>query len=92
MVDERAARLAEDVAAAVDAWLTDPQDAEVYRRMVAARAAWRAYARPTLDGLETAGRRTARGGPHLVADGLPADPKDAVDKLTGRSATVTPAD
>lgn len=90
MVDERAARLAEDVAAAVDAWLTDPQDAEVYRRMVAARAAWRAYARPTLEGLEHAGRRTTGRGPSLVADGLPTDPHEAVEQLTGRPGAGDP--
>lgn len=35
------ARLAQHVAEAADAWLRDPLDAGVYRRLVAATVAWR---------------------------------------------------
>ena len=40
-VDERLAAINERVAAAVDAWLADPRDGNVYQRMVAAvEATW----------------------------------------------------
>lgn len=83
-IDERAAKLADDVAAAADAWLTDPADAEVYRRLVAAVVAWRRYTRPMLDGLERAGRRSIGHGPAPVSEDLPGSPEEALDHLTGR--------
>lgn len=43
------------IAEAADAWLRDPQDSEIYRRLVEATLAWRARTRPTIDGLEHAG-------------------------------------
>jgi hypothetical protein len=47
--------LARRIAEAADAWLRDPQDSEIYRRLVEATLAWRARTRPTIDGLEHAG-------------------------------------
>ena len=48
-MDERLAVLSERVAAAADAWLTDPQDLGVYGRLVHAIRERRAYLNPTLD-------------------------------------------
>ena len=50
-VDERLAAINERVAAAVDAWLADPRDGNVYSRMVAAVEARRAYLQPPLPDL-----------------------------------------
>jgi hypothetical protein len=47
-VDERLAAINERVAAAVDAWLTDPRDGNVYQRLIAAVEARRAYLNPPL--------------------------------------------
>jgi len=47
--------LTQRIAEAADAWLRDPQDSEIYRRLVEATLAWRARTRPTIDGLEHAG-------------------------------------
>lgn len=51
-MDEAVALLADRVAAAADAWLRDPLDAQVYGRLVVATLAWRRVARPTLEGLD----------------------------------------
>lgn len=48
-MDERLAALDRRVAAAADAWLTDPRDTGVYGRLVAAIEARRAYLNPPLD-------------------------------------------
>jgi hypothetical protein len=82
-VDRHAAWLDHRVAEAADAWLTDPQDAAVYARLVTAVRERRAYQRPRLDqppaGQEqllepAAGIRLGDllGGedPHLVLDRL----------------------
>jgi hypothetical protein len=53
----RGVRLARVVAESADARLTDPRDAEVYRRFVEAVLRWRAFTYPVLPGTETAGRR-----------------------------------
>jgi hypothetical protein len=53
----RGVRLARAVAESADARLTDPRDAEVYRRFVEAVLRWRAFTYPVLPGTETAGRR-----------------------------------
>jgi hypothetical protein len=45
-VTDVGARLAQHVAEAADAWLRDPLDAGVYRRLVAATLAWRSRAVP----------------------------------------------
>jgi len=45
-VEAHDAVLAERVAAAADAWLRDPQDAQVYGRLVTATLAWRRGAPP----------------------------------------------
>jgi len=48
---------ARHVAEAADAWLRDPQDTQVYARLVHATLAWREYSMPTLEGLERVGAR-----------------------------------
>lgn len=70
---DRIDALARHVADTVDAWLRDPRDVEVYRRLVEAAEQWRAHRYPQLPGTERYGRR---GGPAAVdeptAPGLPA--------------------
>jgi hypothetical protein len=51
-VDAKDALLARRVAAAADAWLRDPQDTQVYARLVAATLAWRRVTGPTVDETE----------------------------------------
>jgi hypothetical protein len=63
----RGVRLARAVAESADARLTDPRDAEVYRRFVEAVLRWRAFTYPVLPGTETAGRRRPKT---TVASGL----------------------
>jgi hypothetical protein len=48
-MDPHAAWLDRRVAEAADAWLSDPRDAGVYARLVAAIAERRAYLQPRLD-------------------------------------------
>lgn len=48
-MDEHLAQLNRHVAAAADAWLTDPRDAGVYGRLVAAIEVRRRYLNPELD-------------------------------------------
>ena len=47
-MDERLAAINERLATAVDAWLADPRDGNVYQRMVSAVEARRAYLNPPL--------------------------------------------
>jgi len=54
-VDAEDALLAQRVAAAADAWLRDPQDTQVYARLVAATLAWRRGASPVLEATDLLG-------------------------------------
>ncbi|GEA84835.1 hypothetical protein GCM10009774_33230 [Cellulomonas gelida] len=84
-IDDEVGRLAERVAAAADAWLRDPQDAGVYRRLVDAVLAWRTVTRAQLDlvdpspGATTVAERHA--DPQMVRGAL----ADVVDELRRRS-------
>jgi hypothetical protein len=69
-VDETPGSLDARVAAAADAWLADPQDVEVYRRLVTAVRERRAH----LDGA-VAGRST----PSPALPAAASDPEDEVD-------------
>lgn len=54
-------RLARHVAEAADAWLRDPLDAGVYRRLVDATLAWRAGGGRVVPGVADPGGRAAAG-------------------------------
>ena len=67
-------RLARHVAEAADAWLRDPLDAGVYRRLVDATLAWRAGGGRVVQGLPEPG--AVPGAP--PGDGPTAPPRPAV--------------
>jgi len=79
-MDERLARLDGLVAAAADAWLTDPLDAGVYSRLVRAVRERRAH----LDLVP--GDGTAEGEPIALPDGAAPAPEvlDLLDVLADR--------
>lgn len=82
-----AARLAERVAEAADAWLRDPQDVGVYRRLVDAVNAWRSTTRPQLDLIEPGPGATTEHTTHAEPQALRGVLADVTDELRRRSAS-----
>lgn len=92
-MDEQVAQLSERVAAAADAWLTDPRDSGIYARLVDAMAARRRYLHPPLDNDPDASEQAAerdvdRSGPALgdvddpeVLDALGDEPQGGPVRL-----------
>lgn len=75
------ARLARHVAEAADAWLRDPLDAGVYRRLVDATLAWRAGGGRVVPGTTAAPARVPTAAPRAgtgadAATGEADDPDD----------------
>lgn len=83
-MDSRTALLAERVAEAADAWLRDPQDAQVYARLVAATVAWR---RGSVRG--PAPLALLEPDPAGSADGAEGGADDGADRSAGPAPTVT---
>jgi hypothetical protein len=85
-VDHDAARLAEQVAEAADAWLRDPRDAGVYQRLVHAIDAWRGATRPQLDLVDPqpSGTTTLGGAGHAEPQLLRGALADVADELRRR--------
>ncbi|MBD5784559.1 hypothetical protein IF650_00035 [Cellulosimicrobium terreum] len=73
-MEDRGERLARTVAEAADAWLRDPLDAGVYRRLVDATLAWRAHTSGT--GAADPHTSTPTSPVAAVTDAEPADPPD----------------
>jgi len=73
-VDEHLAQLSHQVAAAADAWLTDPRDSSVYVRLVRAIEAYRHHRQPQLPTEESvvdlSGPAVGRLDEDEVLDGL----------------------
>lgn len=101
--DDIALRLAQDTAAAADAWLRDPLDQGVYGRLVTATLRWRAYTQPMLEGTETAGEHHSRPAADPGTDREPSvaevrtagallepnDPQATLARLAGRPINAT---
>lgn len=84
-MDDDAATLAERVAAAADAWLRDPLDAGVYRRLVDAVLAWRSITRPQLDLIAPAPGATTEHTSHAEPQALRGVLADVADELRRRA-------
>ena len=69
-MDEREIMFSRRVADAADAWLRDPQDTQVYTRLVNAVLARRAHLEPTLNGAT----EETRTHPDGMIDGLADQP------------------
>lgn len=72
-MDAVLARLEHHVAEAADAWLTDPQDAGAYARLVAAVRARREHPSRAADTASD-----VQAGPRPVADSIDAEPIDEI--------------
>jgi hypothetical protein len=87
-VDERLAALSDRVAAAADAWLSDPQDVQVYGRLVRAILERRAYLNPTLDEQPYQPTIVPEAGEDDQADGVPpaqVQPDELLDEFADHS-------
>lgn len=97
--DGTSARLSAAVARAADAWLTDPLDVQVYKRLVDSTLRWRAY---TSEHPAPAGPPSPHPGSATVAPPevarvgdlmRPEDPRATLARLLGKgpSSAPTPA-